>query len=178
MPSFCRCRVLLRCPVTTPLSTPPAARDGLRERKKRELHRAIERQAFQLFLAQGFDATTIEQIAARVDISPRTFFRYFPTKEDALLAYAPMSLQRLLAILRSQPCEVDDVDVIRDAFVVLGSTIERYGETELVRARMVIEHRGAARALARDTGRVGTGNPPRPGGAECDGSTGTPGLSF
>jgi AcrR family transcriptional regulator len=124
------------------------ARDGLRERKKRELHRAIERQAFQLFLAQGFDATTIEQIAATVDISPRTFFRYFPTKEDALLAYAPASLDQLLATVRSQPRDVGDVDAIRDAFLVLGSTIERHRETELSRARMIVEHPGLhARAL-------------------------------
>lgn len=63
---------------------PPRAY-GLRERKKAKTRSAIRRHAFRLFREQGYYATTIEQIAEAAEVSPSTFFRYFPTKEDVVL---------------------------------------------------------------------------------------------
>jgi AcrR family transcriptional regulator len=57
---------------------------GLRERKKLKTRAAIQREAMRLFLERGFEATTIEDIAEAVEISPSTFFNYFPTKEDVV----------------------------------------------------------------------------------------------
>ena len=65
--------------------TGPVRQAGLRERKKAKTRAAIREQALRLFREQGYQATTVEQIAGAAEISPATFFRYFPTKEDVVL---------------------------------------------------------------------------------------------
>jgi AcrR family transcriptional regulator len=64
----------------------PATDDSLRERKKRRTRALLIEAAADLFLRQGYDATTVDQIAAVVDVSPRTFSRYFPTKGSIVVA--------------------------------------------------------------------------------------------
>jgi AcrR family transcriptional regulator len=68
-----------------PAGQPGAGRPGLRERKKARTRAAIREHALRLFREQGYDATTVEQIAEAAEVSPSTFFRYFPTKEDVVL---------------------------------------------------------------------------------------------
>jgi AcrR family transcriptional regulator len=58
---------------------------GLRERKKAKTRAAIREHALRLFREQGYSGTTVEQIAEAAEVSPATFYRYFPTKEDVVL---------------------------------------------------------------------------------------------
>jgi AcrR family transcriptional regulator len=78
-----------------------AAPLGLRERKKLKTRRAIRAAAFARFAAQGYEGTTVDQIAADAEVSPSTFFRYFPTKEDLVITddYDPI----MEAELRARP---------------------------------------------------------------------------
>ncbi|WP_346151803.1 TetR family transcriptional regulator [Nonomuraea recticatena] len=85
---------------------------GLRERKKARTREAILREAFRLFRERGYNATTIDQIAEAAEISPATFFRYFPTKEDLVTfdRFPP-----LIEALQVQP-PGEPVAVLRGAF--------------------------------------------------------------
>jgi AcrR family transcriptional regulator len=86
---------------------------GLRERKKAKTKAAIREHALRLFHEQGYQATTVEQIAEAAEVSPSTFFRYFPSKEDVVLQddYDPL----LVAAFRAQPAELGPVAALRGA---------------------------------------------------------------
>jgi AcrR family transcriptional regulator len=62
----------------------PERTEGIRERKRRETLQRIAETGLKLFAAKGYDATTLEDVAAAADISPRTFFYYFKTKDEIL----------------------------------------------------------------------------------------------
>lgn len=80
-------------------------RPGLRERKKQRTRLALVDAAFALFAEQGYEATTVDQIAAAADVSPRTFFRYFTTKEDVALSLSLDGQRAMLAELAARPAE-------------------------------------------------------------------------
>jgi AcrR family transcriptional regulator len=86
---------------------------GLRERKKAKTRAAIQEHALRLFRERGYDATTVEQIAEAAEVSPSTFFRYFPTKEDVVLydAFDPV----LVGAFRAQPAELGPIQALRGA---------------------------------------------------------------
>ncbi|MFE0172200.1 TetR/AcrR family transcriptional regulator [Streptomyces sp. NPDC059002] len=67
-------------------SDQPAAAPGLRERKKARTKAAIQREAVRLFRAQGYSATTVEQVAEAAEVAPSTVFRYFATKQDLVFS--------------------------------------------------------------------------------------------
>jgi AcrR family transcriptional regulator len=86
---------------------------GLRERKKARTRSSIRSEAIRMFAEQGFAATTVEQIAEAAEISPSTFFRYFPTKEAVIVTdeYDPL----ILAAFRAQPPHLSVVRAFRNA---------------------------------------------------------------
>jgi AcrR family transcriptional regulator len=100
----------------TSMSEAPAAGRtcGLRERKKARTRAAIQEHALRLFREQGYHATTVEQIAEAAEISPSTFFRYFPTKEDVVLQDDFDTL--VLVALEAQPAGLPAIAAIRAAF--------------------------------------------------------------
>jgi AcrR family transcriptional regulator len=93
--------------------TDAIAQLGLRERKKARTRAAIREHALRLFREQGYAATTVEQIAAAAEVSPSTFFRYFPAKEDVVLQDA-MDTRMTEALLR-QPAQLSPVAAMRAA---------------------------------------------------------------
>lgn len=84
---------------------------GLRERKKLKTKAAIQKEAMRLFLAKGFDETTIEDIAEAVEISPSTFFNYFPSKEAVVFEDELDPL--VIAAFDAQPPDTNPVRRLR-----------------------------------------------------------------
>ncbi|MET7768552.1 TetR family transcriptional regulator [Nocardia sp. NPDC005366] len=90
---------------------------GLRERKKERTRRTIRSEAFRLFREQGYNETTIEQIAQAAEVSPSTFFRYFPSKEQLVITDdldPPM-----IEAIRRQPRDTPPLTAFREAVVTV-----------------------------------------------------------
>jgi AcrR family transcriptional regulator len=85
---------------------------GLRERKKLQTRAALIDAALELCDKQGFDATTVDEIAAAVDISPRTFNRYFATKEEVVLGPIEDMVTAVVAALDDQPCTGNEIEAL------------------------------------------------------------------
>ncbi|MGE3673266.1 MAG: TetR family transcriptional regulator, partial [Polyangiaceae bacterium] len=73
----------------------------LRERKKARTREALVEAAQRLFVKQGYDSTTVDEIAAEAEVSRRTFFRYFPTKEAVVFPDNAERLERFRQLLRA-----------------------------------------------------------------------------
>ncbi|GAA2421640.1 TetR family transcriptional regulator [Actinomadura vinacea] len=126
----------------------------LRERKKLRTRRAIQDHALRLFTERGYGATTVDQICAAAEISPSTFFRYFPTKEDVVLddEYDPI----LAEVFRAQPPDVSVMDALRAAFrAVFPFVYENEREPMIDRVRLMMAE-PALRARMFESMRSGT----------------------
>jgi AcrR family transcriptional regulator len=88
---------------------------GLRERKRVATRLAIERAALDLSLEKGYENVTVDEIADAADVSPRTFFNYFPSKEAAVIGHAPEGPdpEKIEAFLEA-PAKQPILDGIRD----------------------------------------------------------------
>jgi AcrR family transcriptional regulator len=93
---------------------PPAS---LRERKKVATRHQLMNVALERFAAQGFDGTTVEEIAAAAQVAPRTFFRYFPTKVDVLFADHPEELALVRGTLAARAPGEPVVEAVRRALL-------------------------------------------------------------
>ncbi len=121
-------RITTICQVTEPT--------GLRERNKRERRRRLEDVALELFERDGYDKTTIEQVAAAAGLAPRTFFSYFATKDDLVLADYTDRLHRILDELDRRPTDESAWDALRSAFAAVAADYE--AEADRLRRRFTI----------------------------------------
>jgi len=113
---------------------------GLRERKKLRTRAQLTDAALRLFTERGFDETTIEAIVGEVEVSPRTFFRYFDSKEDVVIGFFDDMGLELRAMLAARPEQEPPFTAARNA---LRSLIELYTAD--------VERVLAAKRLAQDT---------------------------
>ncbi len=112
-------------------------RPGLREMKRRRTRDAIQNAALRLFAERGYEATTCEQIAAAAEVSPATFFRYFPTKEDVVLTDDYDAL--LVQLLRSRPAGEPPLPAVRRALAAgFGTITQAEEDTIRRRARLLL----------------------------------------
>ncbi|MFF9057625.1 TetR/AcrR family transcriptional regulator [Streptomyces sp. NPDC101213] len=151
----------------SPLSPADRPRLGLRERKKIKTREAIRSAMYALAEEQGYEATTVEQIAERAEVSPSTVFRYFPTKEDIVLTdgYDPVLAEEV----RARPADEPWPDTVRNVMLAAARVgaeedprvarlrTRLMAEVPAVRSRMMesmsVTGRVIRAALAERTGR-------------------------
>jgi AcrR family transcriptional regulator len=115
----------------------PRPRVGLRERKKQQTRAAIREHGMRLFREQGYAATTVEQIAEAADVSPSTFFRYYPTKDEVVLQ--DDLDEQLLQAMRGQPAELCTIPAVRDAIAAVRASLDEPAwAAESERHRLII----------------------------------------
>jgi AcrR family transcriptional regulator len=125
---------------------PPGAKSpdgpGLRQRKLQETRERLTRGAMALFLERGFEATTIDDIAASADVSRRSFFHYFASKEDVVSAWQEGAASALVAEIVARPAS-ESIDPAEAAAM---SRLKR--DNPALQARDQLKYEKLERALA------------------------------
>ncbi|MFD7920497.1 TetR family transcriptional regulator [Streptomyces sp. NPDC059740] len=116
----------------------------MRARRKQRTRNALIRSALELFTDRGYEHTTVDDIAAAVDVSQRTFFRYFANKEDVAFAVQDMVERQYVQALTERPADEPPLEALRNAVLAswedIGSTIRSVVPLELhMRTVQVIE---------------------------------------
>jgi len=101
------------------MSQETSRQNGLRERKKLRTRETISRVAIELFVERGYHATTLAEIAEAADVSTRTIFAYYPSKEDILFCDFPALLDAVAHALRERPAGKDALETIRDFILAM-----------------------------------------------------------
>ena len=139
---------------------------SLRERKRERTRQALVDAALELFERNGYEATTVAEIAARAEVGTRTFFNYFPTKEDLLFPEYDIRIQKTLAAIANRTPDETPAEVLLRALLEAGGPdsdlVSRLGALRLELARTVpaVSARGllsqfdAQREIARHLGQA------------------------
>jgi AcrR family transcriptional regulator len=118
---------------------------GLRERKKQKTREAIVKAAYELFAERGFEGTTIADIAEAAEIAPRTFFSYFPSKDDVVFYDFEDAMEMVSSWFRDRDAGVNAIDALRAG---ISSITDEAGAAKLrkkrVRNRLVRENESLA----------------------------------
>jgi AcrR family transcriptional regulator len=127
------------------------AAHGLRERKKMRTHEAIIDAALDLFATKGFDATTVEDISAAAEVSPRTFFRYFDSKLDVVMARNAAKDEDhgdIGELLAARPAEEGPLEAMRN--ILRGFLGDRADDPSVVREFEVMLSTPTLRTFVRE----------------------------
>jgi len=127
---------------------------SLQDRKRALVRDAISHAAWALFAAGGYEATTVDEIAARAGVSRRTFFRYFSTKEDVAVGTSDAYAEEFLAAFRARPAREAPLDAIRHA--LRSMVLARAEDAAAVRAiiRLLRESPTVRRAMLARNARM------------------------
>ncbi|GAA0530537.1 TetR family transcriptional regulator [Saccharopolyspora subtropica] len=119
----------------------PTDQGGLRARKKQRTRSALIDAGLDLFLSQGYDETTIDEIATAVEISPRTFFRYFDGKEDVALAKGTEFDELVCRELAARPADEPPLVALRQAVLdAVRESASREGVPRFLRIQHLISN--------------------------------------
>lgn len=134
-----------------------AGPSGLRERKRQQTRERLTRVAMALFLERGFEATTLDDIAAAADVSRRSFFHYFASKEDVVFAWHEESMAALIAAVAARPAGEAMLAAAENAIAAIARQLEpgeaiamarlKHGNPAL-QARDQVKYEKLERALA------------------------------
>ena len=117
---------------------------NLRERKKQRTRDALVRAALELIASRGYEGTTVDDIAAAVDVSQRTFFRYFASKEDVAFFVPRLAESHVVNAVRARPPGEAPLEALRravlDSWDTINEAVEQLVPLELhLRIHRVIE---------------------------------------
>lgn len=114
---------------------------GLRERKKARTRRTLTAAAIRLSIERGSpDRVTVEEISEAADVSPRTFFNYFSSKEEAILGVDPEGRAALRAELELRPADESPIEALRAALLATAEGIDENAGLWAQRLQLVREH--------------------------------------
>jgi AcrR family transcriptional regulator len=112
--------------------------ESLRDRQRAQIRADIRRAAFRLFIERGYDSVTTEEIATAAGVSPRTFFRHVPTKEELLLAPVRHGGAAIVNLLEQRPAsELPDV-ALAGAIIARTRSFEQADTEEWREALLVV----------------------------------------
>jgi AcrR family transcriptional regulator len=135
---------------------------GLRERKRQQTRERLTRAAMALFLERGFEATTLDDIAAAADISRRSFFHYFASKEDVVFAWQEESTAALIAAVAARPSDESMLAAAENAITAMVGQLQPGEAIAMARlkrdnpalqARDQVKYEKLERALAEALGK-------------------------
>jgi AcrR family transcriptional regulator len=115
-----------------------------RERKKQATRLALISAARELTLQRGLDAVTVDDIADAADVSPRTFFNYFSSKEDAIVGIPPAQSSALLAELLARTEDEPPLDALRAVVLAAAERLQAGGDDWVIRHRLIQKHHSLA----------------------------------
>jgi len=127
--------------------------EGTRARKRRETHARITEAGIRLFLEKGYDATTLDDIAAEAGISRRNFFHYFKSKDEILLSLLSGMGDMIVDALRDRPSDQRPLEAVRDAVLKVCAMIpadEMIAIDELMRTNPVVQARKQASMIEHE----------------------------